>query len=207
MTRKIAVLYQGAGNIYSVVRGLRSIGAQPEIIYDAEKVCGFGKLVLPGVGAFGAGMAALNERGLDELIKGHVKAGNLLLGICLGAQLVMDTSEEFGCHGGLGLIPGHVARIRSEVGVKVPHVGWAKIRSTSTWNDTVLADMTDGTHVYFAHSFVCRTASEGNVLARFDYGSQTLVAAVKKDNVTGVQFHPELSGEAGLGILRRFAEY
>ena len=207
MTQKIAVLYQGAGNIYSVVRGLRAIGAEPEIIYDAGMASQFEKLVLPGVGAFGTGITTLAERGLAEHIKGHVQAGKLLLGICLGAQLVMDSSEEFGCHKGLGLIPGRVVRVRPKAGVKAPHVGWARIRSARAWDDTVLADFVEGEHVYFTHSFVCQTVSEDNVLARFDYGAQSLVAAVKKDNVTGVQFHPELSGEAGLGILRRFVEH
>jgi glutamine amidotransferase len=207
MTRQIAVLYQGAGNIFSVMRGLRAIGAEPEIIYDAKNAREFEKLVLPGVGAFGTGMTTLAEQGLVELIASHVQAGKHLLGICLGAQLVMEYSEEFGCHKGLGLIPGRVLRICPEAGVKVPHVGWAKIRSVGAWEDTVFADFVEGDHAYFTHSFVCQAESEDNVLARFDYGTQTLVAAVKKDNVTGVQFHPELSGKAGLGILRQFIEH
>jgi imidazole glycerol-phosphate synthase subunit HisH len=206
MSQKIGVLYQGAGNIYSVVRGLRAVGAEPEIVENGSAASLYGKLVLPGVGAFAHGMHTLRERQMIEPIRQHVSSGNPFLGICLGAQLIMESSEEFGEHEGIALIPGQVSRIEEQESKKVPHVGWAGILPAADWQDTALADVPAGQHMYFTHSFVCRPVNTDNILAQFEFGSQNLVASVIHENVTGVQFHPELSGPAGLEILQRFVD-
>ena len=179
------------------------VGAEVEIAEDAAALARARRLVLPGVGAFGEGMAGLRRRGLVEPLQAFAASGRPLLGICLGAQLLMEESEEFGRHEGLGLIPGLVRRLAPD-GVKVPHVGWQKILPASAegWTGSLLSDTAPGTWTYFVHSFQCQPVEPLHLFAEARYGTQAVTAAVRRDGIVGVQFHPEKSGAAGLTMLR-----
>lgn len=205
-TVRIGVIHQGAGNIHSVCRGLKAIGCEPVILTDGADLGRFDRLVLPGVGSFGTGMRVLERQGMIDPIMSHVAAGRPFLGICLGAQLIMERSSEFGAHDGLGLIAGGVEFIPKSPGVRVPHVGWASVQESRSWSDTWLKDQAPGANFYFTHSLVCVPDNETDVLAQVDYGGNRLVAAVHRDNVLGVQFHPELSTKRGLSILKNFID-
>lgn len=201
---KIGVLHQGAGNIHSVCRGFRALGHEPVILTSGTDIGNYERIVLPGVGSFATGMRVLRDQQMIPMIREYVTSGRPFLGICLGAQLIMESSREFGDHDGLGFIPGFVDWIPRSPDVRVPHVGWAQLKGVQSWSDTYLSDMSQGDYVYFTHSLVCHPQSQSDVIARVDYKSESLVAAVRKDNVTGVQFHPELSTERGLSILENF---
>ncbi|NVB83382.1 MAG: imidazole glycerol phosphate synthase subunit HisH, partial [Kofleriaceae bacterium] len=171
----------------------------PAIVRTAER------LVLPGVGAFADGMRGLRERNLVEALLEMATTERPLLGICLGMQLLLARSEEFGTHDGLGIIPGSVELIPRAPGRKVPHIGWNRLVPTSTpWASTPLEQLAAGTMMYFVHSYTAVPASDSHRLADADYGGFRISAAVRKDNVIGTQFHPEKSGEAGLVVLARY---
>lgn len=203
---QIGVIHQGAGNIHSVCRGLKAVGCEPVILTNGADLPRFDRLVLPGVGSFATGMRVLEDQGMIEPIHTHVEAGRPFLGICLGAQLIMETSNEFGSHDGLGLIPGGVEYIPKGPGVRVPHVGWAPVLADRDWSNTWLKDQEPASHFYFTHSLVCAPADEAHVLASVEYGGNRLVAAVHKDNILGIQFHPEVSTRRGLSILKNFVD-
>jgi len=168
------------------------------------------RLVLPGVGAFAGGMAGLRERGLVEPIRRYAASGRPLLGICLGMQMLATASEEFGIHEGLDLIPGRVRAVpdRDTAGRphKVPHIGWTALRTPAgaSWRESLLADTPEGTSVYLVHSFAVVPDDPAHRLADCEYGGHAVCAAIARGAITGFQFHPEKSGEAGLRILRRF---
>ncbi len=207
MNPKVTIVDYGAGNLHSVAKAFSRVGAEV-VLADAPAVIESAThLVLPGVGAFGEGMAELERRGLIEPLRAHAAAGRPLLGICLGAQLLMDGSEEFGSHAGLGLIPGNV-RVLPEGCGKIPHVGWARLDAPaeSTWKDSLLDGTPLRTWTYFVHSLQCHPVQAAHRLALASYGGQELTAAVRYGSVCGVQFHPEKSGLAGLAMLRRFLE-
>jgi glutamine amidotransferase len=195
----IAVLDYGMGNLRSVQKALEHVGAEPELTYDAERIRAASALVLPGVGAFPKAMQAIRERGLDELVHERRAAGVPILGICLGMQLLFESSVELGGADGLGLLPGEV-RALDAPGLKVPQIGWNAVswkRSTPV-ND----GLSDPTAFYHVHSFA-PVASNGVVLGTADYGTE-FVSAVAGDGIYGVQFHPEKSGPDGLALLRNF---
>lgn len=196
----------GIGNIHSVVKALRRVGADVFLTSDPDRIARAGKVVLPGVGAFSDGMQSLERLGLVEPIREQVRRGNALLGICLGMQLLLSESEEFGVHRGLGIIPGRVEAIRAAEGLKIPQIGWNAVLppSQARWNDSLLAGVAPGTMFYFVHSFTAVPDHDADRLADADYGGQRISAAVACDNVTGFQFHPEKSGPPGLEILGRF---
>ena len=195
----IAVLDYGMGNLRSVQKALEHVGAEPEITYDAERIRAAAALVLPGVGAFPKAMAAIRERGLDELVHERREAGVPILGICLGMQLLFDSSVELGGADGLGLLPGQVRGLDAP-GLKVPQIGW---NAVSWKRESAITDgLSDPAAFYHVHSFA-PVASNGVVLGTAEYGSE-FVSAVAGDGVYGVQFHPEKSGPDGLALLRNF---
>ena len=196
----ITIIDYGGSNLRSVVKALESVGAELRIANRAEDVAQAGNLILPGVGAFGAGMDALRRHELDEAIHERVAQGTPLLGICLGMQFLFERSEEMGRHDGLGLIEGDVVRFPAE-GPKIPHMGWNQIEhDDSHW---LLTGVPTGAYVYFVHSYYCRPADTASILARTGYGLR-FASVVAKGNVYGIQFHPEKSQHIGLAILRNF---
>jgi imidazole glycerol-phosphate synthase subunit HisH len=195
----IAILDYGMGNLRSVEKALEHIGAEVEITYAAERVRAADALVLPGVGAFPKAMEAIRERGLDELVHQRRAAGVPILGICLGMQLLFDSSVELGGAKGLALLPGEVRALNAR-GLKIPQIGW----NTVSWRQAspLIEGLGDSAAFYHVHSFA-PVASNGVVLGTADYGSE-FVSAVAGDGVYGVQFHPEKSGPDGLALLRNF---
>jgi glutamine amidotransferase len=207
---EVVVIDYGVGNLLSVQRGLEHCGATVELTSDPARIAAATRVVLPGVGAFANAMQALRERGLVEAIRQVAAAGIPLLGICLGMQLLLDESEEFGLSRGLGIIPGRVVEIPGQsIGheaLKIPHIGWNSLQPAdgAHWQESLLADLASGAAVYFVHSFMAVPANPAFRLADCLYGGHRIPAVIRQGRTTGCQFHPEKSGEAGLTILRRF---
>jgi glutamine amidotransferase len=200
MTARIAILNYGMGNLRSVEKALEHIGATATITSDAAEVRGADGVILPGVGAFPRAMERIGELGLDELVGERREAGVPILGICLGLQLLFDSTTELGGAAGIGLLPGEVAELDAD-GLKVPHIGWSPVR----WEreSPLTAGIESETPFYFVHSFAPRPAA-GELLGTAAYGAR-FACAVERDNVFGVQFHPEKSSAAGLRLLSNFA--
>lgn len=209
MSAKVTIVDYGMGNILSVCRALEYCGAEVSLSEDPAELVQADYLVLPGVGAFGAAASTLAERGLIKPISAHVAAGRPFLGICIGMQLMMSESEEFGRHEGLGFIDGRVVAIPDTAADgtphTVPHIGWNAIRPLSNdWSGSILAAVPLASDVYFVHSFHAVPQDRRDILAVADYDGQQVTAAIARDNMTGVQFHPEKSATLGLKILKRF---
>ena len=200
----IAIVDYGVGNLFSLARSFAAIGVEVEITADPEKLRSADKILLPGVGAFGDAADKLRATGLDKVVIEQANAGKPLMGICLGMQLLFDEGLEYGCHKGLGLIPGRVISISEVIpkGLKIPHMGWNGLNFQK--ESPLLSKIKDGDCVYFVHSF-CAVDCDDAVIATAEYGAP-VTAAVQKGNVFGCQFHPEKSGTVGLNILRAFAE-
>ncbi len=200
MSARIAILDYGMGNLRSVEKALEHVGVTATITNDEVDVRAADGVILPGVGAFPRAMARIRELGLDELIAERRGEGAPILGICLGLQLLFEASTELGGTDGLGLLDGPVAELEAE-GLKVPHIGWEPVR----WErDSRLTDgIPSGTPFYFVHSFAPRPSGE-ELLGTAVYGRRFACAA-ERDNVFGVQFHPEKSSSAGLRLLSNFA--
>lgn len=208
---RITVIDYGLGNLLSVQRGLEHCGAEVLLTSDPEVVASAERAVLPGVGAFASAMQALMEYGLVPALQTLASKGTPLLGICLGMQLLLDESEEFGLTRGLGLIPGRVIPVPNKTAYgetqKIPHIGWNGLvlaESRRDWTDTLLQSNRPGEAAYFVHSFMAVPTNSQHRLADCFYGGQRIPAAVNRDRITGCQFHPEKSGEVGLKILRKF---
>ena len=200
----ITMIDYGGSNLRSVQKAFEAVGAAVVVTADPAAISRAAKLVLPGVGAFGAGMDALRARGLDAAVSDGVARGAWLLGICLGMQFLFDASEEMGQWPGLGLLPGRVVRFEQIAGasLKVPHMGWNEIEARAP--HPLLANVAPGAHAYFVHSYVCVPDRPADVLATADYGGP-FAAIVGRGRVYGLQFHPEKSQAAGLRILGNFA--
>lgn len=221
----ITIIDYGASNIRSAQKAFEYIGAEVELTEDPEVVRRATKLVLPGVGAFGSGMTGLRQRNLPETIRETVAKGIPFLGICVGMQLMFDESDEMGTHQGLGLLAGKVKRFPEKLSVnpssssgsdapienrhskivtlKIPHMGWNQLEPA--WESSLLAGVNTGDYTYFVHSYYCEPAEATAVLAWTDYGFP-FASVVQKDNVYGLQFHPEKSQAVGLKILQNFVE-
>ena len=203
----IAIIDYGVGNIFSLSRSLRTVGAEVTVTGCADEIRKADTLILPGVGAFEDAIALLRRDGLAEVVAEEAKNGKPLLGICLGMQLLFDESLEYGRHKGLGLIHGRMESIRGVVPAecKVPHIGWNSLRFTNGRPVSPLFKyIKEGDFVYFVHSYY-GTECEESTIAVTDYGAE-LTAAVQHDNVCGFQFHPEKSGKVGLKLLKAFCE-
>ena len=197
MTR-IAVVDYGLGNLGSVLKAFRHVGAPAELTADPAVLGRADALVLPGDAAFGAAIGEIRGRGLDGLIRAAAAEGRWVLGICIGMQLLFEESEEHGRHTGLGLLAGRVRRLAS--GLPVPHMGWNRLRWPRP--HPLMEGIEQGSHVYFVHSYFCDAAPDV-VVATTDYG-RDLAAIVGRDNVLGVQFHPEKSQATGLRLIENF---
>ena len=201
----IGIIDYGVGNLFSLRRSLEYVGAQAVVSGDEAVLRSVGKLILPGVGAFGDAAAKLRATGLDRLVLEEAAAGKPLLGICLGMQLLFEESEEYGLHKGLGLLPGRVVAMEGGLpaGLPIPHIGWNGLTLTNP-ACPLFRDTKDGDCVYFVHSYYAEGCGDA-LAATAEYG-RDLTATVWRDNVCGCQFHPEKSGPVGLAMLRAFVE-
>ena len=201
----IAVVDYGVGNLFSLISSLRAVGADAIVTGDGDEIRKADKIILPGVGAFGDAAEKLRATGLDKVIIEEAKRGKPLLGICLGMQLLLEKSYEYGEHDGLGLIKGEIRPISDVIpnDLKIPHIGWNALEFTENKSE-LFKYINDGDHVYFVHSFYGANCAESTI-ATSEYGAP-LTAAVQSGNVMGCQFHPEKSGKVGLNILKAFCE-
>lgn len=214
MDSEITLIDYGLGNLFSVARALEHCGARVIVSSDAEVVRRAPKLLLPGVGAFDSGIRLLASRGLDQAIRDAVDAGAPLLGVCLGMQLLLGSSDEFGTNQqGLGLIPGRVLVIPVHDSdgrlMKIPHIGWSNLipaAGRDSWEQTPLQMTPSGTAMYFVHSFMASPDDPAHRIADCLYGNTRVAAMIGRGKVWGAQFHPEKSGSAGLAVLRGFLE-
>jgi len=197
----VTVIDYGVGNLRSVTKALEFLGSQVVLTSDPEQVTKASKLVLPGVGAFGTGMANLHQLNLVEAIQDAARRGVPLLGICLGLQLLFDESEEMGRHKGLGLMSGKVVRFPERNDLRIPHMGWNALRIRK--RDPLFQDVPDGAMVYFVHSYFPAPDDPSVIAATTEHGVE-FVSAIAVDNIFGTQFHPEKSSQVGLQILRNF---
>lgn len=198
----IIVVDYGRGNLYSIAQALSVLGAAHRITADAADVASASRIVLPGVGAFGDAMAALDRAGLVAPLRASAEAGTPILGICLGMQLLADESSEFGSHRGLGLIPGTVNRL-PEGEMRIPNVGWRRLE----WRDPAAeaaAGQAADSMVYFVHSFAFAPADPNHVVAHTRFNGATPAAIVRRGAVVGMQFHPEKSADGGLALIEWF---
>lgn len=207
----VAVIDYGMGNLLSVRRGLEHCGATVTVTADPSAILSASRVVLPGVGAFGDGMAELRRHGLDAVVREVVARGTPLLGICLGMQMLLDESDEFGKTAGLGLIPGRVIPVPYTTSdgspQKIPHIGWSALvlpPGREDWKGTPLGEVMLGDAVYFVHSFMANPTDPMHRIADCFYGGTRISAAIGRGHVFGCQFHPEKSGKVGLNVLKRF---
>jgi glutamine amidotransferase len=212
-TSEVTVIDYGVGNLLSVQRGLEHCGAKVTLTADPEQILAAKRVVLPGVGAFGNAMQALRRLGLVVVIRELAQRQTPLLGICLGMQLLLEESEEFGNTAGMGLIPGRVIPVPAQTlsceMQKIPHIGWSPLQPSSEsggWNGTLLQDNHPGEAAYFVHSFMAVPTDPTYRIADCEYGGHLIPAAIGRGQITGCQFHPEKSGEAGLRVLNSFVE-
>ena len=197
----IAIIDYGAGNLQSVKKALDFIGAKSEITFDKKKIETADRVILPGVGSFGDAMDMLRKRGLENTVKSAASGEKPFLGICLGLQLLFAESEESPEAQGLGIFDGKIKKIPSAKGLKVPHMGWNSVKLIQT--DGIFKNIPDESYFYFVHSYYLSGAE--TVAATTSYGVE-IQCAVQKGLAAATQFHPEKSSEAGLQLLRNFAE-
>ena len=201
----IAIVDYGVGNLFSLSSSLKALGLETEVTRDASRLRAADRIILPGVGAFGDARAKLDATGLVPVIREQA-ARKPLLGICLGMQLLFDRGFEYGVLPGLGLVPGEVVDLRGDLEdktLKVPHMGWNSLQIVK--DDPLFKYFKDGEHVYYVHSFYAKNCA-ASTLGTSQYGNVVVTGAVRCGNVWGTQFHPEKSGDAGLRLLKAFAE-
>lgn len=209
----IGIIDYGMGNLRSVQKAFEALGTEARILTHPQEASDVQRLVLPGVGAFADGMTHLNQAGWSGAIKDFISQGRPFLGICLGMQLLFDSSEEDAVNAdepvpGLGILPGKVVRFVSPAPdgqrIKIPHMGWNQLQWSK--HDPLLAGLAQDSHVYFVHSYYIKPDDENLTTATSDYG-QRFCATVWRDNIWATQFHPEKSQHVGLAMLRNFAKH
>lgn len=209
---KITIINYDIGNLLSVERALQFLGADYEHARQPEEIIRGGKFILPGVGAFASCMNELKKRDLIGAVQEIITKGLPLLGICVGMQMLFDSSEEFGHHEGLGNIPGNIQAIpktdMNGITHRIPHIAWSALQSprdhTQGWDCPLLTGIKPGAEVYYVHSYTAHPQKPAHRVADSEYGGQRISGIVHKDNVFGVQFHPEKSGPVGLKILENY---
>jgi imidazole glycerol-phosphate synthase subunit HisH len=203
---EIFLVDSGTGNLHSVAHTLLSLGAQVRLVRQADDLRSGGRVILPGVGAFGKFMRGLNASGagLAQALSAAVQRGDPLLGICVGMQALFEMSEEMGEFAGLGILQGRVVRFPEMPGFKVPHTGWNQLTPLAQVSGSLLLNgLAPGAYAYFNHSFYCAPAHREDITAVTDHGV-VFPSMVQHDNVMGVQFHPEKSQQTGLKVLENF---
>ncbi|MDB9866061.1 imidazole glycerol phosphate synthase subunit HisH [Candidatus Thioglobus sp.] len=211
MDNKVVIIDYGFGNILSVKQGFQKIGANVIVSSNIKIIETATHIVLPGVGAFENAMKALYQLNLIDVVINIANKGIPLLGICLGMQMLLNESDEFGVTKGLGLIPGRVEKfplsILDHEPIKVPQINWHELvtsQSNNNWKNTILRNHKQNEAVYFVHSFVANPTDEKHKLAEYICGGNRITAVIQKDNIWGCQFHPEKSGTSGLNVLYNF---
>lgn len=204
MTYEIILIDAGTGNLRSVHKALESLGASVKLTRDPDDVLAGGRLVLPGVGAFGDFMNGLRQRGLEQPILEIARRGDPLLGICVGMQAFLEVGEEMGEHRGLSLIPGRVVHFPPLGDLKIPHTGWNQLQIQKT--SLLWQGIESGDYAYFNHTYYCAPGDPACETATTDYGI-VFTSAVQQNNLFGVQFHPEKSQQVGLKILENFIHH
>lgn len=212
MTAQVTVVDYGSGNLLSMARGLEMAGGNVTVSANPDQISSAERLVLPGVGAFGRAMKQLQSNSMDSAVNDFILTGRPFLGVCVGMQVLLESSKEFGDHAGLAKFKGHVMPVPKR-GVDgsphpVPHIGWnTLIQGEASWDGTILRNLGRNATVYFVHSYQGEIEHLDDCLATCDYDGCSLTAAINKDNVTGLQFHPEKSGPVGLTILHNFLNH
>ena len=211
LSKKITIIDYGCGNILNLVRAIKFLGYEADITRDKNKIINSSYVILPGVGAFGNAMKQIEKYNLHNTILEYAKSNKPLLGICLGMQILLTVSYEFGVHKGLGLIEGKVIKISNEKNkeIKIPHMGWNEIypnNNKKEWKNKILKNSSIGKSFYFVHSFVCITKNYDSTVAVCNYSDISIPAVVATGNVFGCQFHPEKSADNGLAVLKNFCE-
>jgi imidazole glycerol-phosphate synthase subunit HisH len=208
---KVVVVDYGMGNVTSVLRVVEKVGGTAKLSDDPDVIRSADRVILPGVGAFEHGMEELCQRKLDHALRDYSETGRPLLGICLGMQMLMSYSEEFGFHKGLNILPGKVEKIPSrgsdEELVKTPHIGWNTLirpEECSGWENTILNNVSENSWVYFVHSFTVVPENPKLRLANCIYSGCLVSAVIHYKSIFGCQFHPEKSGSVGLSIIKNF---
>lgn len=199
----IAIVDYNMGNLASVKNAFSLLGEEVVVESDPDKLSNYDKLILPGVGAFGDAMEHLKVNGMDEAVKSYAQSGNYMLGICLGMQLLFDSSDEFGLTKGLGLIEGKIIAFdtsRFSHPLKVPHMGWNRM---FTSEHALFEGMDQEHYLYFVHSFHAVCENKKNTIGETEYGYR-FTSAIQNDNILGIQPHPEKSHKNGLAILQNF---
>ena len=210
--KKCVIIDYGFGNIFSVMRAIEKIGHIPEIASAPDKIVSADRVILPGVGAFGQASQRLKQLNLDEAIHEFVISGRPFLGVCVGMQLLTDQGEEFGLNNGLGIIPGSVKKINiyEEFGVvrRVPLLGWFPVEPVHphSLENKFMNSYPDQNSFYFTHSYQVKVTNIKHKIASHQFGSEKITSIIQKDNVIGVQFHPERSAENGQIFLKNFIE-
>lgn len=208
--KNVVIIDYGHGNLYSINQACIHLGYNPIISSDQKVILNADSLILPGVGAFKVAMDELANKDLIEPIKEFVKKGKNIMGVCLGMQLLFETSEEFGVSNGLGLINGDVKKFPSTFNnqkIRIPQIGWNKIyeeKSLNKWKNTPLEDITEEDYMYFIHSYYANPSDIKDVLSFSVYQDIKYCTSVQKENICGFQFHPEKSAEKGLTIYKNF---
>ena len=211
LSKKITIIDYGCGNILNLARAIKFIGYEVDITHDKNKIINSSYVILPGVGAFGNAMKQIEKYNLHNTILEYAKSNKPLLGICLGMQILLTVSYEFGVHKGLGLIEGKVIKISNEKNkeIKIPHMGWNEIypnNNKKEWKSKILKNSSIGKSFYFVHSFVCITKDYDSTIAVCNYSDISIPAVIATGNVYGCQFHPEKSADNGLAVLKNFCE-
>ena len=198
----LAVIDYGAGNLRSVLHALKHLGVKNmQLVRTPQELEGAEKIILPGVGAFGASMEQMHKQALVEPVCQAIADGIPYLGICVGMQMLFDVGEEMGEHAGMGILEGRVVRFPNFEDRKVPHMGWNQLDIHK--ESELVAHLSEQNYAYFVHSYYCAPENPDDILASVDYGID-FAAIVQRDNIYGVQFHPEKSQKTGLQILANF---
>lgn len=205
----VAILDTGVGNLFNITRAIEEIGGSPTVTSQPDVLATADRVIIPGVGSFASTMATFEVTGIADALRDYYAAGKPILGICLGMQLLMSDGHEDGRSLGLGLIPGEAGPLPTRTvngdSLRIPHIGWSHVFAADGVEDLEWSGSdAEAVDVYFAHSFTVTTTEHASVAAQFRYGGHVLTAVLRQGNLTGVQFHPERSGPAGLGILAQF---
>lgn len=213
MNNKIAIIDYGLGNLFSINNACKLVGLDTIVTNDIDIIKNADALILPGVGAFGDAINSLNSNNLTQTIYDFVETGKPFLGICLGMQLLFSESQEFGINKGLNLIKGKVVKFPSKntngEKVRVPQIQWNQIyaQSKNNWDDSPLKDVPEGSYMHFVHSYFAVPEDENEILTYTEYEGIRYASAVKKENIIGIQYHPEKSAKQGIKIYQNWANF